>query len=133
MTQVTADLLIALAVWLLGFALFGRFISPRWKVLGKLVFFMLVAWVLAMLVGHWSMVWILGHPLLGIGGHVWWCKRNDINWLTCSPRDKYLGLRPWANGDGFGAAKAAGSSESLHTPSQQSADSHAKGYPDFES
>lgn len=97
------DLTVAVLAWLIGYALFGRFIAPRWKVIGKLTFFLVVALVLSVVVGHWSLVWIVGHPLLGIVGHAWWCRHNGIDWLTCQPRHKYLALRPWASRDGFGS------------------------------
>ncbi len=90
------DLAIAVVLWSVGFTLFGRFIAPRWKVGGKLVFYLAVSTVLTWWVGHWSLIWIVGHPLLGVAGHVWWCRRNGINWITCEPRDRYLELRPWA-------------------------------------
>jgi hypothetical protein len=95
------DLVIAMLFWMAGFAVFGRFIVPRWKVGGKLVFYLVVAVLLSRWVGHWSLVWILGHPLLGIWGHWLWCRRHGISWLTCQPRDRYLALRPWAAQDGF--------------------------------
>jgi len=95
------DVTIAVALWLTGFALFGRFIAPRWKVGGKLIFYLAVAAGLSAWVGHWSLIWIVGHPLLGIAGHVWWCRKHGINWVTCRPRDRYLELRPWAQQDGF--------------------------------
>jgi hypothetical protein len=100
------DLVLAAMLWLVLFALFGRFIAPRWKVAGKAVFFLAVAAALSAWVGHWSLIWIIGHPLLGVWGHIWWCRQHQINWITCEPRDKYLALRPWAAGDGF--AKVSG-------------------------
>ena len=96
------DLTIGAVLQIVLFAIFGRFIAPRWKVAGKLVFFFLVAGLLSWTVGHWSLIWIVGHPLLGVGGHIWWCRKHGIDWLTCQPRDTYLELRPWAVGDGFG-------------------------------
>lgn len=98
----TAHLLLAAALWTAGFLLFGRFIAPRWKVVGKLAFYLGVSTLLSDTVGAWALIWIVGHPLLGIAGHVWWCHRHGIDWLTCRPRDRYLALRPWAAGDGFG-------------------------------
>lgn len=97
-------LALALLLWAAGFLLFGRFIVPRWKVVGKLAFYLTVAAVLSATVGDWALLWIVGHPLLGIAGHVWWCRRHGIHWLTCRPRDRYLALRPWAAQDGFGEA-----------------------------
>lgn len=90
------DLAIALALWLLAFGLFGRFVAPRWKVGGKLVFYIGITAVLSYFLGHWSLVWVFGHPALGIGGHVWWCNKHGIHPITCEPRDRYLELRPWA-------------------------------------
>ena len=96
------NLAVALAIWLAGFALFGRFIAPRWKVVGKLLFFLLVTGLLTAWLGYWALVWAVGHPALGVGGHVWWCRKHGIDWLRCQPRERYLELRPWAQGDGFG-------------------------------
>jgi hypothetical protein len=80
-------------IWATGYLLFGRFIAPRWKVAGKLGFYLVVVALLHRLVGSWALIWLIGHPLLGIAGHFWWCRRNGINWITCQPRDKYLALR----------------------------------------
>ncbi len=105
MSTVQFDLAVAVAIWPAGFAVFGRFIAPRWKVFGKLVFYLAVAALLSAWLGHWSLIWIVGHQLLGVAGHIWWCRRNEINWLNCTPRDRYLELRPWAAGDGFAGGK----------------------------
>jgi hypothetical protein len=93
---VKLDLVIALSLWVAGFAIFGRFIAPRWKIPGKLAFYLIVAALLSWLAGHWSLIWIVGHPLLGIAAHIAWCRRHGIHWLTCQPREVYLRLRPWA-------------------------------------
>ena len=102
--SVVIDLGLALAIWLAGFAVFGRFIAPRWKVGGKFIIYMAVSAVLSAWIGHWSLIWIVGHQLLGVAGHVWWCRGHGINWLTCQPRVRYLELRPWAAADGFGSS-----------------------------
>ncbi len=95
------DLSVGLVLQVFLFAVFGRFIAPRWKVAGKAIFFFGIAAALSWWVGHWSLLFIIGHPLLGVWGHIWWCRKHGINWLTCQPRDRYLELRPWAAGDGF--------------------------------
>ena len=99
-SQVVLDLAIAFVLWLFGFTLFGRFVVPRWKIGGKFAFYLGVAAMLSYLIGHWSLVWIVGHPLVGIGGHVWWCSKHGIHPVTCTPRDRYLELRPWAREPG---------------------------------
>lgn len=91
----------ALLLWLAGYALFGRFIAPRWKVSAKLAFYLVISILLSLTAGHMALLWIIGHPLAGIAGHIAWCRRHGINWLTCRPRDRYLALRPWAARDGF--------------------------------
>jgi len=96
------DLAGALAMWLAGFALAGRFIAPRWKVWGKLGFLLVATAALSAWLGHWALAVVAAHQGLGIGGHIRWCRRHGIHWLTCQPRGKYLELRPWAAGDGFG-------------------------------
>jgi uncharacterized membrane protein len=101
------DLAVALVLWLSGFVVFGRFISPRWKIGGKLVFYLAVTALLSAWVGHWSLIWVIGHPALGVGGHIWWCRKHDINWLTCEPRDRYLAIRPWAEQDGLTSREKA--------------------------
>jgi hypothetical protein len=92
---------LALVIWLTGFALFGRFIVPRWKVGGKLIFYLAVTALLSAWLGNWALIWIVGHPGLGVAGHIWWCRQHGINWITCQPRDRYMELRPWAAADGF--------------------------------
>lgn len=93
-------------MWLVGFALFGRFVAPRWKLVGKLLVYLGVTGLLSATVGKWALVWIFGHQLLGVAGHIWWCRKHEINWFTCEPRDRYLALRPWAVEDGFGKRAA---------------------------
>jgi uncharacterized membrane protein len=98
---VLVHLALASIIWIAGFLLFGRFIAPRWKVVGKLLVYLLVTAMLSRTVGHFALIWIIAHPVLGIAGHIWWCRKHGINWLTCEPREKYLALRPWAAADGF--------------------------------
>ena len=90
------DLSIALGLWVVGYGLFGRFVTPQWKIVGKLLFYIGVAAGLSYYLGHWSLIWIIGHPAIGIGGHIWWCRRHGIHPVACTPRDRYLELRPWA-------------------------------------
>ena len=95
------DLGLALGLWAFGFAVFGRFIAPRWKVAGKLVFYLAVTALLHAWVGHAALIWVVAHPTLGLVGHAWWCRTHNIDWLRCTPRERYLALRPWAAQDGF--------------------------------
>ena len=75
---VTFDLALATGLWATGFFLFGRFIAPRWKVIGKLLFYLLVTALLSWTVGSYAVIWVIGHPLLGVGGQIWWCRRRFL-------------------------------------------------------
>lgn len=98
---------VAIMIWTAGFLVFGRFIAPRWKVGGKLTIYLFISALLVKAFGAYSLLWIVGHQLLGVGGHIWWCRKNGIDWLTCRPRDKYLALRPWAIDDAFSGGEGS--------------------------
>ena len=83
------DLGVAIVVWSIGFAVFGRFIAPRWKVLGKLVFYLSVSTLLSWWIQHWSLLWIVGHPLLGLAGH-FLVVPNEWNTLDYLPASRSL-------------------------------------------
>jgi len=93
-------LLIAAEIWILGYLHTGRFVRPRWKIPGKFIFYVGVSFVLALWIGHFSLIFIIGHQLIGLIFHIRACNRNNINWLRCEPRDKFLELQEkWASGD----------------------------------
>jgi hypothetical protein len=97
-------LLIAALLQLLLYRVFGRFVAPRWKIFPKFGFYFLITWILATSLGWWSLVWIIGHPVLGILAHAFWCRNHGIDWRTCEPREAYLRLRPWGRDDGLASA-----------------------------
>ncbi|MQA89693.1 MAG: hypothetical protein GEU90_05595 [Gemmatimonas sp.] len=98
-------LLIAALGQLLLFLLFGRYVAARWKAVGTIGFYFLITWILADSLGWWSLIWIVGHPVLSALAHVIWCRNHGIDWLTCEPRDEYLRLHPWTAADGFASWK----------------------------
>jgi hypothetical protein len=89
------QLTIAALLQLVLYALFGRFETSRWAALSKVGFYFLITWILATSLGWWSLVWIAGYPLLGVLAHVFWCRNNGIDWLTCEPREEFARLRPY--------------------------------------
>ena len=98
-------LLIAACIWFVGYFHNGRFVRPKWKIPGKFIFYMGVSFALVHWFGHWGLLFIVGHPLIGLIFHVNVCRKNDINWVTCEPREKYLELEEkWAKGD-FGKSQ----------------------------
>ncbi|MEM9492045.1 MAG: hypothetical protein AAGC55_23060 [Myxococcota bacterium] len=97
MTPLQIDMAIALALWLPMALWFGRLVRPHWKVIGKAAFYFAVAYGLARAFGHWSLLFILGHPVLGLLGHLAICRKHAIDWWTCEPRERYLAAQTqWA-------------------------------------
>lgn len=92
--------LIAILIWTVGYCHTGRFVRPKWKIPGKFIFYVSISFLLANWVGHWSFLFIIGHPLIGLLFHIKVCKANNIDWVTCHPQEKYLQLQEqWAKGD----------------------------------
>lgn len=92
--------LLATTVWILGYLHTGRFVRPRWKIPGKFVFYVGMSALLTYWIGHFSLLFIIGHPLTGLIFHIRVCKKHQINWKTCEPKEKYLALQEkWAKGD----------------------------------
>ncbi len=89
---------LAVVLHLFGVAWWGRVVRPRWKLVGKTVFYLGVSAVLHYAMGPWALGFIVGYPLLGLAGHVWICKTHGINVLTCEPRQRYVELQTaWAD------------------------------------
>ncbi|MFO7524975.1 MAG: hypothetical protein R6W68_05940 [Ignavibacteriaceae bacterium] len=94
-------LILAITVWLIGYRYFGgRFIRPKWKKAGKLIGYLAISFLLLLWLGHYALIFIIGHQLLGGLGHFIICKKNDIDWVTCQPEEKYIALtEKWAKGN----------------------------------
>ncbi|MFY0675307.1 MAG: hypothetical protein JXQ87_18065 [Bacteroidia bacterium] len=92
--------ILALVIWIAGYLHTGKFVKPKWKIPGKFIFYVVVSWAISHWFGHWALVFVIGHPLLGLGFHINACKKNSINWVTCEPKEKYIALtEKWAKGD----------------------------------
>ncbi|BDS10132.1 hypothetical protein [Aureispira anguillae] len=90
----------AALIWMLGYFHAGRFVRPKWKIPGKFIFYVGVSTTLVHWFGHWGLLFIVLHPLVGLLFHCKVCKENNIDWLTCEPQEKYLELQEkWAKGD----------------------------------
>jgi hypothetical protein len=94
-------LLSAAVIWAFSFRFFGgRFVRPKWKQPGKFIAYMTISFVLLTLVGHYALIFIIGHQALGGIGHYMICKKHNINFWTCQPEEKYLEVtEKWAKGD----------------------------------
>ena len=90
----------AIFIWLAGYFHTGRFVRPKWKIPGKFVFYVGMSVALVLWLGHWSLIFIVGHPAFGLFFHLKVCRENKINWLTCEPRETYFELQEqWAKGN----------------------------------
>ena len=93
-------LITAIIIWIAGYIHNGRFVRPKWKIPGKFIFYIGVSFLLTYWIEHYALIFILGHPLIGVLFHIKACKENNINWQTCEPKDKYLELQEkWAKGN----------------------------------
>lgn len=94
-------LALALVIWCVGYVFFGgRFVRPKWKQPGKLLAYLAISWGLLLWVGHYALIFIVGHQAIGAIGHYRICKKHGIDWRTCQPEEKYLALtEKWARGD----------------------------------
>ncbi len=93
-------LAIAIFIWVTGYFHNGRFVRPKWKIPGKFIFYISISFFLVHWFEHWALIFIIGHPLIGLLFHVKVCRENNINWQTCEPVEKYLDLQnKWAKGD----------------------------------
>ncbi|MBX2974551.1 MAG: hypothetical protein KF721_00365 [Ignavibacteriaceae bacterium] len=93
--------ILSVGVWFLSYHYFGgRFIRPQWKKVGKLFAYLIISSILILSIAHYSLIFIIGHQLLGGVGHFMICKKHGIDWKTCQPEEKYIELtEKWAKGD----------------------------------
>lgn len=94
-------LLLAAIIWFFSFRFFGgRFVRPKWKQTGKFIAYITISFVLLTLVGHYALIFIIGHQALGGIGHYIICRKHGIDFWTCEPEEKYLEVtEKWAKGD----------------------------------
>lgn len=92
------DLFLAATLLAAGSMAFGHFEekTPLWRRLSKLVMYLGVTALLSWTVGRpWSLIWVLGFPVLGMTYHVWWCRKHGIGVLSGEPKDRFYELRDW--------------------------------------
>lgn len=90
----------SLVIWILFYVHSGKYVRPRWKQPGKLIFYVFVSTIFGNYFGLYSVIFIVLHPLIGLIFHIKACKKHNINWITCAPIDKYITLQEkWARGD----------------------------------
>lgn len=87
--------LISLVLSALFVPITWNLIWPRWKRYGKLLFSVVVSVLLAAMVGWWSLIFILGHPLMGLVGHLWWCRSHGFDWKSVDPEQYRASQEAW--------------------------------------
>ena len=93
--DVVIDLLIAAVIWGSMYMWIGRFTLLQWKQGVRGVVFLAVSALLSYFVGHWSLVFIIGHPLLGLLIHVLWCRSHGLHWVRFDPEAYRASEREW--------------------------------------
>ena len=88
-------------LWLVGYRWFGgRFVRPRWKIVGKAAAALTLAYFAMVWLGPWGLALPVAHQAIGMAGHVVICQRHGIDWRTCEPQERYIALQEkWARGD----------------------------------
>jgi len=93
-------ILLAMTIWLSGYFHTGKFVRPKWKIVGKFIFYVAISSLLSYWFSYFSLVFIIGHPLIGLIFHIRVCQKHQINWKNCQPQEKYLALQEkWAKGE----------------------------------
>jgi hypothetical protein len=75
---------------------FGHFetVRPVWVRIARWLVYLAITGLLGATAGRpWTLVWILGLPLIGATFHVTWCATHGINPWTAQPRERYEQLR----------------------------------------
>ena len=89
------DLVIAVGMWVGPYLLIGRFTALQWKQGVRGVVYITVAGLLSLFFGHWSLLYIVGHPLVGLLVHVAWCRAHDFHWLRFDPEAYQRSEKEW--------------------------------------
>lgn len=73
-------------------AMTWRLVWPRWKLVGKVVFFVAGVALLSWWIGHWSILVAWVHQGVGLGFHVWFCRKHGFTWYAVEDPERYVAL-----------------------------------------
>lgn len=90
--------LISVAIALVLVPITWNLICPNWKRYGKVIFSLLIATVLAINFGWWSLIFVIGHPLIGLAVHIWWCRKCGLNWKSPDADEYRASQQAWVEG-----------------------------------
>ncbi|MBP9851731.1 MAG: hypothetical protein KBC67_00535 [Candidatus Pacebacteria bacterium] len=91
------ELGILIIIQLLASSFFGHFEvgTPAWRKIVKWLVLDSITVALYFGIGHYALIFPLAIAILGTTVHIRICKKNGIDPLKATPRDKYYKLRGW--------------------------------------
>jgi hypothetical protein len=93
-------IVLAIVVFIFGYFHTGRHLRPRWKIAGRMLMYLGGATVTVVWLHHFSLMFIIGYPVVGLILHTQLCEKNGIDWWTCEPVEKFAALRnSWGSWD----------------------------------
>lgn len=98
MNPVLRDVLLALPPLLFGLALTWRVIWPRWKIPGKILFYVGAVALLSLWIGSWSVLLGWLHQAMGFAFHIRFCRRHGFTWWAVEDPERYVTLSKRAVG-----------------------------------
>jgi len=98
MNPILRDVLLALPPHLLVMAFTWRLVWPRWKLPGKTLAYVGIVALLSWWIGPWSLLvgWV--HQGLGLGFHLWFCRKHGFTWYAVEDPERYVALSKQAVG-----------------------------------
>jgi hypothetical protein len=92
------DLAVSTVPFALGMLCTWRLVWPRWKLYGKTAFYFATVAALSYAIGHWSIALAYAHQALGLGFHIWFCRRHGFTWYRVEDPERYVELSKRAVG-----------------------------------
>lgn len=99
MENLGLDVALATLPQLLLATISWRLVWPRWKLFGKLLIHPFIYLILSIYFHHWSILvaWI-HQGVLGLGGHIWFCRKHGFTWYAVKDVERYIHLSKSAVG-----------------------------------
>jgi hypothetical protein len=96
-TGIELELLVLLALSVLGSGLFARFEieTPAWRKILKWTMVIASTLGLYVVAGHWALALPLLAGAAGTTVHFVWCRKHGIDPMKATPKRKYYELRGW--------------------------------------